>query len=198
MSEVAEEPGMSESGGCGRRFRCACATFIVVLAVVLGGLYWWTGRTPMDVWAYFDNPKEKANVRGCLDNLNHINTALGLYLESNDAYPPASVWMDKTIQYGVQGNMEVHEAWKFFRCPSVSKGEDEKYGYAMNRALSGKLRPLEKNKKEWATAKETMVVFDSSDLRKNVNGGRELLPKPARHTGKNNALYGDGHVAPAR
>lgn len=175
-----------------RRLGCACCFGIILIGLVLFGVYYMTGKTPLDFWS----PKRKADNSDCLGNMRQLSEAMKMYMESADAYPPSGQWMDELARYVKAGDMEESEAWKRFHCPAVSDGTGDSFGYAMNGALSSKLRPLQKNKKEWDAAKSTMVLFDATDLSKNANGNpKKLLPAPGRHSGKNNILFGDGHVA---
>jgi prepilin-type processing-associated H-X9-DG protein len=187
---------MGETESPRRRSKCCVWVFLtpfILIGVGLIFLYFYAGFPPKQVWLYLFNPKRDLHVGSCLDNLREMQKALSAYVVSNDRYPPADRWMDEVIQYNSPDDVTRKENWKRFRCPT-STGEDE-YGYAMNAELSGALRPLEKDKAEWARAEKTPFIFDSSDTSRNAHGSLSLLPKPGRHDGKNNMLYADGHAA---
>jgi prepilin-type processing-associated H-X9-DG protein len=166
---------------------------VALVVVVFLALYIWSGFTPADVWYYVTNPGRTVS-GDCTANLQRMSVALTAYLESTDQYPPAECWMDELIRFNAH-KMAPEEAWKGFRCPVVAADHPNEYGYAMNEALSGALRPLQSVPEEWERAKRTPVIFDSSDTSRNARGRAELLPKPGRHGGKNHALFADGHVA---
>jgi prepilin-type processing-associated H-X9-DG protein len=156
-----------------------------VLVLLAGAV--WSGVQVGPVWTLLSEfrPQQQAeagDVGGCPDNLKKLYTAARLYADSwDDMLPPADVWMDRISEY-------VGDA-SALRCPSVAKGTEKQYGYAMNSALSGKvISGLGKQ----AT---TPLFYDSSSLGRNASDPVSSLPKPGRHGGRNNAVYLDGHVA---
>lgn len=123
----------------------------------------------------------------CPDRLKHLYTALANYAQDWDALPPAVNWMDNEEL----ATVKAHPEW--LRCPAVSNGKDNRYGYAYNEKIAA--RKL--NGKPLAQAPEaakTPLLYDSSNLTRNAHDAFSSLPQPGRHNGKNNVLYCDGHV----
>lgn len=133
-----------------------------------------------------DEPKDRQT---CEENLKSLYTALKLYAQDWDALPPAKGWMENSdLVSKVTKNSWLH-------CPSVSNGNDEKYGYAYNSALAEKPlklggKPLE----QMPNAGNTPLIYDSSALEKSATDANVSLPKPGRHGNKNFILYADGSV----
>lgn len=118
----------------------------------------------------------------CPDHLKKLYDAAMLYSDSYDgALPPASSWMT-AIQDRVSDDAWLH-------CPDISGANGPKYGYAMNSALGGK---------KIGDVKDKAVVplfYDSTSMGRDASDAVTSLPKPGRHTGKNNIVFLDGHVA---
>jgi prepilin-type processing-associated H-X9-DG protein len=83
---------------------------------------------------------------------------------------------------------------EWLHCPAISNRQDDKFGYAFNAELSA--RPMNgKPLKEMPNAATTPLLYDSTNLAKNAQDKTTSLPRPGRHSGRNNILYCDGHVA---
>ncbi len=118
----------------------------------------------------------------CPNNLRHLAIAVRMYSDDwDDVYPPASVWMDRIKD-------RVHDAW--LHCPEVSNGHDNRYGYAMNDALSAKSRD------NLVNPAKIPLFYDSKNLKPNAHDALKTLPMPGRHMGRDNIVFADGHVAP--
>jgi prepilin-type processing-associated H-X9-DG protein len=124
---------------------------------------------------------EPAKNKTCPDNLKQLYTALQFYADSwEDRFPPADNWMT-----AIKDNVPKDE---WLHCPEVSKGAGPKYGYSMSPSIGSKKRAEIKDKAA------TPMIYDSADLSVNAHAGPDSVPKPGRHTGKNNVLYADGTV----
>ncbi|HZT44333.1 MAG TPA: hypothetical protein VFA07_19360 [Chthonomonadaceae bacterium] len=125
--------------------------------------------------------------QGCAQNLQKLYFAFSQYAQDWGSLPPADNWDDNEELTGkVQRNEWLH-------CPAVSKGTDDKYGYAYNTEVAGRSlngKPL----KDLPNAAKTPLLYDSSNLAKNAHDAMTSLPKPGRHEGKDYILYCDGHV----
>jgi hypothetical protein len=117
----------------------------------------------------------------CPENLKQLYNALEFYADTwDDRMPPTDKWVT-----AIKDNVPKDE---WLHCPEVSHGKNDKYGYSMNPAMSGKKRS------EIGNRSSTPLLYDSTDLAINAHAGPDSLPKPGRHTGKNNILYSDGTV----
>ncbi len=117
----------------------------------------------------------------CPENLKQLYSAVQFYAESwDDKLPPVDTWMT-----AIKDNVPKDE---WLHCPEISTKAGPKYGYSMNPALGGKKRSEIKDKEK------TPLFYDSTDLKMNAHAGPESMPKPGRHTGKNNVLFADGSV----
>ncbi|MDE2127705.1 MAG: hypothetical protein KGJ62_14065 [Armatimonadetes bacterium] len=126
--------------------------------------------------------------KSCIQNLHSLYLAFSMYAQDYDALPPAAGWLQNPdLVSKVRENTWLH-------CPAVSNRHDDKYGYAMNDAVSG--MPMHgRDLKQTPHAAETALVYDSSNLAISAHDRFSSLPSPGRHAGKDNVLYMDGHVA---
>jgi prepilin-type processing-associated H-X9-DG protein len=119
----------------------------------------------------------------CPDHLQKLYRAVMEYASSwDDTLPPADRWMT-ALNDPVERRVEEEE----LRCPDVAKS-GPKYGYAMNPEVGGKR--LDEIKEKGTTP----LFYDSTDLSKDAHANAASLPKPGRHTGRNNVAYMDGQV----
>jgi prepilin-type processing-associated H-X9-DG protein len=125
--------------------------------------------------------------KDCPENLRSLYIAFSMYTQDWDALPPAANWLEnEDLTSKVRQDEWLH-------CPAVSNRHDDKYGYAYNESVAGRAlnhKPL----KEMPDAGKTPLVYDSTKLNKNAHDAVTSLPKPGRHSGRNNILYCDGHV----
>lgn len=136
-----------------------------------------------------DNYKPETN-KDCPANLASLYNAFEQYAALNDSLPKAENWQDD----GDFTSRVPQDEW--MHCPAVSNRHDDKFGYAYNSELSGKKLDLKgKPLKTLPNAATTPLLYNSTDLRKNAHDKFTGLPKPGRHSGRNNVLYLDGHVA---
>lgn len=125
--------------------------------------------------------------KACPDNLTSLYNALTIYAQDWDALPPAANWLDNDdLTSKIRQNEWLH-------CPAVSNRQDDVYGYAYNEAVAG--RKLNGKKlKDLPDSAKTPLLYDSTNLAKSAHDAVSSLPKPGRHSGRNNILYLDGHV----
>jgi hypothetical protein len=117
--------------------------------------------------------------RTCVGNLKEVGTALLLYAGDNQGTLPLA------HNWGTASGVYAKSA-AFYSCPESTSGP----GYAMHERLVGVKTALVAN------PKKTALVFDALAGEPNAVGALALLPEPPRHTGINNALFADNHVAP--
>ena len=114
--------------------------------------------------------RSKWRLLECTGHADLLATAMAMYAEDWEAYPPAVGWCKAIEEYA-------STQWAFV-CPAAP---DPAASYAYNRALAG-VRPqdveLEPN---------TVIIFES-DAGPNAVGGPELLPAEPRHEGRD--VYG--------
>ncbi|MER3413761.1 MAG: hypothetical protein C4340_01785 [Armatimonadota bacterium] len=159
--------------------------------IVLIGLAVWLYPFRDVLWFYLTESfrgKREFNPQGCMQNLKSLGQAQNLYLEANDAYPPAERWMDELILYLHADDITRESQKRKLACPDVGDGETT-FGYAFN----GEISSLWSDKVQNTAA--TAVIYDSEKLDWNAFDAKALdsLPKKERKTG-NNALFADGHA----
>ncbi len=127
----------------------------------------------------------------CPGNLASLYKAVEIYAQDWDALPPAANWnTNEDLVSKVTRNEWLH-------CPAVSNRQDAVFGYAFNDALSGK--PVHgKRLKDLPGAASTPLIYDSENLGVNAHDAFRSLPRPGRHSGRDNVLYLDGHVESVR
>lgn len=160
-------------------------------AVILIGLGVWLYPFREVLWLYVTEAfrgKKEFNPEGCIQNLKSVGQALNLYLQANDAYPPAGRWMDELILYLHADDITRESQKRKLACPEVGDGESA-FGYAFN----GELSSLWSD--EVTDPAETPTIYDSDKMEWNAFDAKPLdsLPKQERKSG-NNVLYADGHV----
>jgi len=129
--------------------------------------------------------KVKAQTINCMNNVRQLNLGVLMYAKSNgDKYPSADGWCDAILPQA--GSDRV------FRCPADLQGS--RSDYAFNEKLSG--FALSKVK----SPARTVLIFES-DGGWNQSGGRELMVRHPRHSGRVIVGFADGHaesVLPSR
>lgn len=170
----------------------------VVGLVLLGGLGyvgWRFGPAAFDLWkgGYLFNEVEMREYLGTSkENLKALHTALMLYHDSEDAFPPADAWMDRITPYLRTGDLPAEEAKKKFRNPLIRPSGEAVYGYAMNVAFDSK------HKDDVEDADRLPLVFDSRETGWNAHGDpAALAPKPPR-PGGNLEVTAGGEVRPLK
>jgi len=119
----------------------------------------------------------------CLSNIKQMTTGLLIYAEDNGERLPSANWMDIAEQE--------QKASRPFRCSELPKPSPDAYGYAMHKRMVG--RQLKKLKEP----EKVIMLFESTDLGRNVVGDLTLMPVPGRHNGSN-ISFADGHVKAKR
>jgi len=112
----------------------------------------------------------------CLHNIKDLALGLQMYLEDNDASPPAGSWCDELLPYIMDRDR--------YRCPAAPALD---CGYAYNATLSSATFGA------LSDASRSVAVFES-DRGWNAAGGLELLTKQPRHLGGDHYGFADGHV----
>jgi prepilin-type processing-associated H-X9-DG protein len=144
-----------------------------VIAVLL--VFVILGCALVAVFAYF---RADARRISCMSSLKMLNTMLMMYTDDwNGRFPPPGRWNDLLCVY--------HNGARFTDyCPSAEKDGPT---YAMNSGLVSIARAKIKD------PARTVGLFESV-VGENLVGGPELLPQPARHSGRNSICFVDGHV----
>lgn len=158
-------------------------------AVVLIGLAVWLYPFREVLWFYVTESfrgKKEFNPEGCVQNLKSLGQALNLYLQANDAYPPADRWMDELILYLHADDITRESQKRKLACPDVGESA---FGYAFNGEISSLWSDEVQN------PAETPAIYDSEQTKWNAHDAKPLdsLPKRERKSG-NNVLYADGRV----
>ena len=115
----------------------------------------------------------------CMSNLKQLAVCLSIYASDNAERLPPNKW--ETLM------KPIHKEGLDLSCPSIPKLRDQRYGYAMNRAMLG----LPEGEIETHAG---LVLLFETDL-----PGPDAVDNPAhrnvdRHKGKANLAYADGHV----
>lgn len=125
----------------------------------------------------------------CGWRLHELFQATLMYSEDSDGYAPTSRWNDG-LQYGMGSRAEAFP-YGYLLSPTVVNDpalEDEKYGYAMDKAIVGERFAALKDPASRA------LYFDSTVNGRNAVARLNTLPKPARHFGVNHVVFADGHL----
>lgn len=190
--ESGGDDGASLTARRKRKIRWAIITpalTIVTLLLIIGQGF--LGKVP--AWyEIYCSPKRTFSSQSSLENLKLVGTALSLYLESNDCYPPAERWVDELEKYLHVADMDDKESRKKLRAPEFADSKDQ-YGFAFNGELSKKWRD------EVKSPASVPAIYDSSKTERNAFDSKPLesLPNP-EHGGGNAILYADGHAEPAK
>ena len=101
-----------------------------VFLVAIGYAGWRFGPPLYDFWkgGYFDEVEMKKYQGTSKDNLKNLYTAMMLYHASEDAFPPADVWMDRIKPYIRTGDLPEAEAVKKFHNPLIRPASDSTFG----------------------------------------------------------------------
>lgn len=113
-----------------------------------------------------------------MSNMKQIALGILMYAEDNDhKMPDADKWVDEVMPY-----IKTESVFADPAAPGL------KWAYAFNRALSGvSLADLE-------DPAGTVLLFESTDGKKNASDRGESLPRPGRHNGGTDYAMADGHV----
>ena len=131
--------------------------------------------TPFPV---FHTARLNAVKSSCQSNLKQLGLAALQYIQDSDEkFPNCARWQDEIMPYVRNPAL--------LRCPGAPNLE---FGYAMNAALSQTFLVLLED------PSRTPLFFDSDLGGANAAGGLESLCHPARHLGRNNIVFADGHV----
>lgn len=118
----------------------------------------------------------------CGSRLKQSALAVIMYAgDFDDRLPSAALWATRAKAYAKEDGV--------FVCPPAALADPKAFGHAFRRSLGGV---------DTATVnlpQEVPMIFDSTDLTWNANGGTNLLPLVGRNPGgKNGLAFLDGHV----
>ena len=148
------------------------------LLAIAGGAFF--GPTIGQLWpvikAFFEKVPERKYLGTSRDNLAALYVGFKLYHESEGVFPNSDRWMDE-IKTRIRANdMQEVEALKKLHNPAFPSN---KFGYAMNDAVSGKFKGDIKDS-------STILIYESKGGEWNAHGS------PAGHKGL--ALTVEGKV----
>ena len=104
----------------------------------------------------------------CQSNIHRVTRALLLYSDDYEGrFPSSDKWMDRTAFYVVEERR--------FHCPAVSRETDNRFGYAMNAGMSGKVRA------KLVNPDQIPLIYDSSNLMRSAFDPFTSFPRPGRH-----------------
>lgn len=127
------------------------------------------------LWFGYPSLRKALDPVKCVDNLQQVSTAIGLYsIDHDDLLPLKQNWADVAQAYALKRTQ--------FMCPDLDISTAGQFGHAYSAALSGKNALL-------LDPSKTPIVFDSSDKSWNANG-----TPLANRDGRNNAVYLDGSI----
>lgn len=166
----------------------------LLLLLGVGYAGWRFGPPLLDFYkgGYFDSVEMRKYQGTSKENLKNLYMAMMLYHESEEAFPPGAVWMDRIKPYIRTGDLAAEEAIKKFQNPLIRPAGDQIFGYAMNDVFAGKYKDDVKD------GVNLPLIFDSSDTKWNAHGKPEdLAAKPPRQGG-NLMVSGSGIVGPLK
>lgn len=112
----------------------------------------------------------------CMSNMKQIGLAALMYsADHNDRFPSANHWESEAL-IDYTKNRELY-------CPSAP---GHRFGYAMNRAMSGI------NTTKIKEPAKQLAFFESAACLPDASGSEQLMPRPGRHRGRNTVVYVDG------
>lgn len=180
-----EEPKDSSTNQNRRRLVWAGAALFVVL--VLGYMY-----VPIIVnfarAGFFDKKEDRVYVGDVESNLKALYRGMMLYHDSEEHFPESSGWMDAIKKRIQAGDMTEEEANKKLINPRARPAGPDVFGFAMNDAASGKY------KDDLKDPRKTILVFESSDTKRNAHGNPESLTPKSTKTGHNLGITVNGEI----
>lgn len=132
--------------------------------------------------------KAAARKTADLSHLKQSALANLIYMADHDGYgPPPDQWMDLVAPYLRNEWSSNDDVERVYTSPGFDRDGGE-YGYAYLRELGGvRLEDV-------LNPQEVPLLFNSSDLGRNVAGGLDLLPDPPRWDSGNNFAFLDSHA----
>lgn len=155
---------------------------LLLLGLGIGYVLIRVGPTAYVAWKKgMFTPQMRSTYDGSTDeNLKNLRLALMMYQDSEGQLPDSTGWMDAAWIRTKTADLTEDEARKKFRVPGMI-GDD--YGYAMNKELSQKYGG--------DLPQDTILLFDSKDLKWNASGKpADLAPSPARPGGNKGITLG--------
>lgn len=120
-------------------------------------------------------------VYACLSNVKQYSIGLLMYADESDSrLSPGGDWQEAANPYLKNGDK--------LGCPAIGKPNPNALGYAANEAVAGT------SLKTMLKPEMTALVFESSLLGRGGWAWLDTLPNPARHEGRNNISFADGHA----
>lgn len=166
-----------------------CRIIAVLTFLAVMGVFAYYGPLLVKFYqaGFFEKVKRTDYVGSRIDNIRRLRTAMMLYHESEGMFPQDTGWMD-AIENRLQTNdLEKGEGKKKLHNPAL--GDDlTKYGFAMNKAASGKYVDdlPEKGK--------TILIYETSNPARNVSGDPVKDASNPAFDGGNITISVDGTV----
>lgn len=145
----------------------------LILLLGFGFAVWFYGPLFLGLWRHgvFDRPSEQRAYEGTsIDNLRAMRTALLGFEDSEGQFPAASGWMDAIKNRLRTDDLRKGEESKKLVYPGYL-GQEGKFGYALNDAVSGKYHADLKDPK-------TILVFESTSTERSAHGEPAKVRRP--------------------
>jgi len=176
------------------RKSCLIGCVVVLLLIVGGALAYGPDKIvalfKVGAWAQKEgllDPEEQRKWEGTSEkNLQALQIALNKYAESEGKYPKAESWMDDIQRYIKTADLTPEEAKKKFVNPLIKPEAAGVYGYALNKAIAGKVPDDIKD------PKKTVLVFDSKNTAWNASGDPTKDAAKPERPGGNKAIPVEG------
>ena len=147
---------------------CGCGFFVFVVGAAV-------------LFPVLSQAREKARQVGCLTHVRELGLSMLMYSQDYDEnFPKADHWSEKIFSYYKNDSST--------KCPSVSNDKNGQYGIAYNDKVAGMNLSKIKN------PAQGILLYDSSNLKKDAHDAVTSLPVPGRHSKGNNQCFQDGHA----
>ena len=135
------------------------------------------------VFKRFSAMRDVARETTCSANLQQISSGLMQYIrEYDEKLPLLGKWSQVVTPY--LGSRQNPASSAIFQCPSFASP----FGYAMRDKTIGLSISI------FPTPSNTVWIFDADVDKSNAEGGKELLPKAARHPKGHAIVFVDGRI----
>ncbi len=157
------------------------ATVLIALLVLIGAMFLVRGIEPR-----LKAKREEELRKLCATRLGRLAQALQLYLERTDnLLPPPSNWCD-----ALEEMVPPSQRPFIFHCPTL---ESEKgYGFAFNAYAWDSKNKVPKWYPEMYPPHQVVLIYETTQKKRNAVGTGEDIPNPGRHGGYNLFLFADG------
>ncbi len=124
--------------------------------------------------------------RLCVTRLGRLAQALQLYLERTDnLLPPPSNWCD-----ALEEMVPPSQRAFVFHCPKLE--QEKGYGFAFNAYAWDSEHNVPKWHPEMYPPHQVVLIYETTQKKRNAVGTGEDIPNPGRHDGYNLFLFADG------